>query len=90
VIIMLSYDLNGHERPNSYTAVKEMIEEHAIASIKALYSQWLIETSDAVAVWDARMKGVTDADDRWIIDLVTSSRAGWLNKSVWTWLKERS
>lgn len=51
MILLVSYDLNGHERPSAYTAVRDRIESHAISAKKPLYSQWLIETHDSPAQW---------------------------------------
>ncbi|WP_460841144.1 hypothetical protein [Nocardioides marmoraquaticus] len=71
--------------------MKKMIAKHAIDYKKPLYSQWFIETDDSVQVWHDRMKEVADTDDNWFIFKIgRSNRQGWLNRNVWTWLKERS
>jgi len=87
MIILLSYDLNVHERPEAYEAVRDMIEAHADSSIKALYSQWLIDTEDSLDVWHERMKSVTDKNDRWFILPVGTTRQGLLTKTAVEWLK---
>ena len=89
MVILLSYDLNGHERPSTYEDVKEMIDRYAISTKKPLYSQWLIETEDTVQTWSDRMKAVTDEDDYWLIIKVQRPYQGWLPKAVWDWLDGR-
>ena len=89
MVILLSYDLNGHERPSAYDAVRKMVEKHAVSSKKPLYSQWFIETEDSVGTWSDRMKEVADDDDHWFVIKVQYPRQGWLPAAVWDWLKER-
>lgn len=88
-VLMISYDLNGHERPSAYEAVKEMIEESSISARRPLYSQWFVETNDSVEKWHERMKSVTDDNDKWFINQVTKPRQGWFSSEIWDWLKER-
>lgn len=90
MVILISYDLNKHERPEAYEAVKDMIKDNAISLKKPLYSQWLVETSDSVQSWHERMKSVTDSNDYWFIVKVGSSRQGWLPTAVWEWLNSRT
>jgi hypothetical protein len=90
MVLLISYDLNGHERPSAYAAVKEMIEDKAISSKKPLYSQWFVETNDSVQSWHDSMQSVTDDNDKWFINEVTRPRQGWFAKSIWEWLNERT
>lgn len=90
MILMISYDLNGHERPAAYEDVKKMIIAHATSFKKALYSQWFVETDEIIATWRARMKELADSDDHWfIIKVGKTNRQGWLPKAVWRWLNDR-
>lgn len=89
MILLISYDLNGHERPSSYAAVKKMIEEQSVGAIRPLYSQWFVETTSNIERWHERMTAVTDRNDNWFIVEVKRPYQGWLNKSVWQWLRER-
>lgn len=89
MIILISYDLNNHERPSSYAIVEKMIKEQSDSWAKPLYSQWFVDTEDSLSVWQDRMKSVTDANDRWFITKVTSIHRGWLSKGVWDWLNVR-
>ena len=88
-VLMISYDLNGNERPSAYEAVKEMIESTAVSSKRPLYSQWFVETSDTVDVWHDRMNAVADDDDNWFIDHVTNPKQGWFAGDIWPWLNAR-
>jgi hypothetical protein len=91
MVILISYDLNNHERPEAYEDVKKTITNNAISYKKPLYSQWFVETNDSVQKWHERMKEVTDSNDYWFINKVTASnRQGWLPKAVWDWLNERT
>jgi hypothetical protein len=90
MVLLISYDLNRGERPASYEAVRTMIEQHSISWAKPLYSQWFVETNESPDAWDARMRTVTDPDDRWFICEVTRNRQGWLSRKVWDWLNARS
>jgi len=89
MILLISYDLNGHERPSAYQDVKAVIEQNATDSIKALYSQWFVQTNESPDVWSERIKTVADASDRWFVCEVRRPCQGWLNKDVWEWLDAR-
>lgn len=90
MLILLSYDLNGHERPSAYEDVKELIVQHSISYCRPLNSQWLIETDETLSTWQDRVKQVADSNDRWLIMEVSRRRTGWLAKSAWAWLNERT
>jgi len=89
MVFLISYDLNGRERPSAYTAVREMIERESISWARPLYSQWFVETRDSTATWQERMKTVTDRNDCWFICQVTRGYKGWLHKDIWPWLDVR-
>lgn len=91
MIYLISYDLNGHERPSAYHVVEKMIKEESISWAKPLYSQWLVQTNDSLEAWHNRMKPLADADDRWLITKVDRSTSyGWLSKVVWEWFENHS
>lgn len=90
MVLLISYDLNGHERPSAYDDVKAMLEKHAISLRKPLYSQWFVETKESVQTWHERMKRVTDDNDNWFINEVTKPRQGWFSKEIWKWLNNRT
>lgn len=89
MVLLISYDLNNHERPAAYRQVAQLIEAHALSFRRPLYSQWLVETQDAPDVWSERLKIVTDSDDSWLVLRVQRPYQGWLPKEVWSWLAER-
>ena len=51
MVLLISYDLNNHERPSSYQAVRAVIERYAASVRKPLYSQWFVETADDPQMW---------------------------------------
>jgi hypothetical protein len=89
MVLLISYDLNGRERPSAYTAVREMIEAQSASWARPLYSQWFVETADSVTTWHERMETVTDKNDNWLICEVRRPYMGWGNPKVWEWLDTR-
>lgn len=88
MVLLVSYDLNKHERPEAYASVKKMIEENAVSYKRPLYSQWLVETNENPKNWSEKMAQVADKDDCWLVVQV-QNYSGWLSGSIWPWLKER-
>lgn len=91
MVLLISYDLNGGERPSSYTAVKEYIEKHAESSIRPLYSQWLVQTKYTPEAWVQALRdnSLIDSNDRLFICVVRQPYQGWLTESQWRWLNQR-
>jgi hypothetical protein len=89
MVLLISYDLNGHERPASYVAVKKAIEEGAIDFRRPLYSQWLVETEGSPSDWQQHLLKAMDANDRLFVCQVVRGYEGWLDKEIWTWLSAR-
>jgi hypothetical protein len=89
LVLLISYDLNGHERPSAYTSVKKTIEQHAISWARPLYSQWFVQTNDSVQMWSDRIQSVADQNDAWFVLEVRRPYQGWLSKEVWDWLNSR-
>jgi hypothetical protein len=90
VVLLISYDLRGRERPAAYDAVRQAIERHAISFRRPLYSQWLVETGEDVDTWSERLGRVADADDRWLVVRVLTPYQGWLPGDIWEWLRQRT
>ena len=88
-VLLISYDLNGHERPESYAKIKDKIEKGATSSYKLLYSQWLVETDDTPHRWVEFLSASLDGDDRMLVTRVSSDWSGWLSQQERTWLRER-
>ena len=89
MVLLISYDLNGKERPSAYEAVKKKIEEGAADCRRPLYSQWLVETTASADQWFDHLKPVIDANDRLLIVRVQMPYSGWLDKEIWEWLSPR-
>jgi hypothetical protein len=86
MILLISYDLNGNERPEAYEAVKKVIIDNSISHIKPLYSQWFVETDDGPDTWVDRLKEVTDQSDRLFVLQVKRPYQGLLTEKQWEWL----
>ena len=90
MILLISYDLNGPERPRSYSDVRFAIEQNAASSIKPLYSQWLVETSQGPRAWWNVLRPLLDTNDRLlIVQVVDRSYFGYLDRNVNDWLTAR-
>jgi hypothetical protein len=90
MVLLISYDLNGHERPEAYDDVAHVIRTNAISYRKPLYSQWFVETNESCQSWHEKIKAVTDTNDHWFICPVGSTRQGWLPNETWDWLNART
>ena len=92
MVLLISYDLNGRERPAAYERMRQYVERHAISSVRPLYSQWLVETNAGPAAWSQALRdhGVTDPDDHLFICPVTHPYQGWLPQACWVWLAART
>jgi hypothetical protein len=89
MVLLVSYDLNRHERPESYQAVHELIKRTAISFKRPLYSQWFVETNRDVQTWSDLVGTVADQDDNWFVLQVQRPYQGWLPSAVWEWLRSR-
>lgn len=92
MVLLISYDLRNHERPGSYTRVKEYIERHSKSAIRPLYSQWFVDTEAGPQAWvDALRKNeLVDSDDHLFICPITRPRQGLLSQADWAWLNART
>lgn len=88
MVLLISYDLRGKERPSAYEAVRETIESNSIAWARPLHSQWFVETNKSARAWQSILKGVIDSNDRLFICEI-SRYHGWLPEEFWDWLRER-
>jgi hypothetical protein len=89
MVHMVSYDLNGRERPSSYTAVKQVIERKAIDFRRPLYSQWFVQTNESPDAWQQALLSVMDDGDKLFVCQVRQPYQGWLPEEVWNWLNAR-
>lgn len=89
-VLLISYDLNKHERPASYADVRKVIEDEAVSFKRPLFSQWLVETSEAVGVWVDTVRAVMDEDDRLLVcEIFKPYYYGFAAKDIWPWLDSR-
>jgi len=90
MVLLISYDLNGHERPAAYAAVKKKIEEGATSFRKPLYSQWLVETASQPKEWYEFLAPVIDSNDAIFIVRVMAPYWGRVVPTeIWQWLEQR-
>jgi hypothetical protein len=89
MVLLISYDLNKHERPSAYAAVSKAVEDSATSFYRPLFSQWLVETRSGATWWREHLCKVIDDDDRLFICQVTPERDGWMGKEIWEWLNAR-
>jgi hypothetical protein len=90
MITLISYDLNGHERPSSYEAVRAVIERDAREWVRPLYSQWLVDSDRSPRGWTNALGGVIDNNDNLlVVQVVNHSYFGRANMRVWEWLTAR-
>jgi len=70
---LISYDLNDGEDSDAYDEIIEYLEsfpEHA----KALYSQWVVESSKTSSEIRSELKNIVDDND---VILVVKVESGW-------------
>jgi len=91
MILLISYDLLGHERPDAYKKVEQAILDHAGSGnyIKPLFSQFFVDTQNRANYWNTVMKDATDDNDCWLVTEVTSNRAGKYSSKAVDWLQSR-
>lgn len=87
MVLLISYDLNGNERPEAYEAVKKIIIDNSDDRIKPLYSQWFVKTTESPQTWVDRLKPATDRNDRLFVLQVNRPYQGLLTDTQWEWLR---
>lgn len=90
MVLLVSHDLNRHERPGAYQKIAEIIQNRARSVYRPLYSQWCVETDHSPAQWYEFLKPALDRDDGlFIVEIRRGSYYGWLSRDVWEWLELR-
>ena len=91
MILLLSYDLNQHESPDEYQRLIKAIKDTAGEGnyVKALYSQWFVESNLSITDWNATMRNATDDNDNRMIVELTKRPTGKYFSSAIDWLKQR-
>jgi len=90
MVLLISYDLDNHQRPEAYEAIRKMIEGNSLSFKKILYSQWLVQTIETPDQWSNRLASLADSDkDYWFIVPVKHPYQGWLPAPIWDWLRPK-
>ena len=89
MILLISYDLNRHERPSAYEKIRSIIEKNAEDAVKPMYSQWLVKTSLTCDAWMELLQPDIDGNDRVLIVRVQLPYQGWLDPEHWDWLNSQ-
>jgi hypothetical protein len=90
LLLLISYDLDTPQRPESYAKIKEAIEANALSFKRPLYSQWLVETNEDVDSWTTRLTPLLAQQDRMLIVRVQGRANGFLPSGNWPWINERA
>jgi hypothetical protein len=88
MILLISYDLKvpGRDYSKLYDTIKA-----APSWCHYLESTWFISTTETVATWADKIRGVVDENDRFIVvDITGRSRNGWLPRNAWDWLSQHN
>jgi hypothetical protein len=89
-VLLVSYDLDNHAPRKRYEDVEAVIQRKSSSAIKALYSQWLVQTNESPQVWADAILAVADKNtDRVIVTKVTHDVGGRLDDEVVAWLRPR-
>lgn len=89
MILLISYDLNGHERPDAYRKIHGLIESNAIEYKKPMYSQWFVRTNKTPQDWTTILSPAIDKNDNLFILEVHRPYQGTLSPTIWPWLRDR-
>ena len=90
MLLLISYDLDAPRRPDSYAKVKEAIEGNALATLRPLYSQWLVETHEDVDAWASRLSPLLAQQDRLLVVRIQGRTNGYLPPEMWSWINARA
>lgn len=85
-VFSVSYDLNkqGKNYDGLYAALKKTDYNHIMDST------WLVSTNETIQQLNDRLKTQTDDNDYLFISKVNGGEyKGWLQTSIWEWLRAR-
>lgn len=89
MVLVISYDLNGRERPSAYAAVKTASKRDAISTGSLSTRSGLVETNSGPDACVDMLKPVMDANDILLVVQVRRPIKGFLTKSLWDSLNAR-
>lgn len=91
MVLLISYDLNHHERPSAYEAVEEVISANAQDYRRPLYSQWLVLTNLPQNKWLELLSSVTDRNDSlFIVPVRGHEVAAAIDIGIADWIKQHA
>ncbi|MFW1746108.1 hypothetical protein ACG9XW_07780 [Acinetobacter guillouiae] len=83
-VYSVSYDLN--KEGQNYTALITEIKSFN-GYCKVMQSYWFICSNDSIQAVSDKLIRHIDTNDFLLVMEVSTNRQGWLNKSIWQWLK---
>lgn len=91
MILLISYDLIGNERPSEYERFKQAIADNAGESnyVKALYSQWFVDTTKTISEWNSILKLASDQNDSLMIVRLYAVPTGRYAASAVDWINTK-
>jgi hypothetical protein len=91
LLLLISYDRPGPDRPEKFEVLDSAIKEAATETLRPLHSLWLVQTEEDVGVWGPRLGEHLSSDDRLLVVRIHSMASvnGWLPPAQWEWIRER-
>jgi hypothetical protein len=90
MLLLISYDLDAPQRPNTYQQMHDAITAHTQDWLRPLYSQWLVVTNESVDTWAGWLQSLVQPQDRLLIVRVQGRTNGWLPDEMWAWINPRA
>lgn len=90
MVLLISYDLHGDQSPERYAAIGDFISNAATSSVRALLSQWLVDTNMTPRAWVQALKDaghITPADRVLICGVAPGECSAWVDHAVVAWLQ---
>lgn len=91
MILLISYDLIQPEKTSDYDTLARVIRDNAGEGnyVKALYSQWFVDTNKSIREWNEIIKNGVDANDRRMIVQLYDVPTGRYMSAAVDWINER-
>ena len=87
-LILVTYDLNHHEKWNDYKKLKDAINTY-LNNKKILYSVYIVKTNDtAQQVCDKLLPCIDENDRLFCTEIKSSTSQGRLSSELWKWIQE--
>ena len=91
MILLISYDLIGRERPSEYERFTQVIKDNAGEGnyVKALYSQWFVETTKTIGEWNDMLRAASDDNDSRMIVRLYAVPVGRYSAAAVDWINTK-